>query len=190
MSKRALLVVDVQNDFCPNGALAVSNGDEVVAPINDLISKFKANNELVVYTKDHHPGDHCSFADNHPEGIWPPHCVQGTAGAEFHPDLKVEGETFYKAFESHIDSYSGFGGHIEPYPEVQVLEDYLKEQGVEAVVVVGLTLDYCVRYTSIDARKAGFQSSVIVNATRAVNVNPDDRDKAIAEMKAAGVTIE
>lgn len=190
MAKKALIVVDVQNDFCPEGALAVPEGDQVIDPINKLVDEFVANGDLVIYTKDYHPPTHSSFKINHPEGIWPPHCVQNTSGVEFHPDLKVKGQTFYKAFTSEQDSYSGFGGRIEPDMEAQSLETYLKEQDVEEVTVVGLALDYCVKSTAIDAYKLGFQSTVLLEGTRAVNVNPEDADKAIEELKKTGVTVQ
>jgi nicotinamidase/pyrazinamidase len=190
MAKKALIVVDYQNDFCPGGALAVPEGDQVVDAINDLVNEFTETGNIVVYTKDYHPIDHVSFKVNHPEGIWPPHCVQNTPGVEFHPDLRVAGPTFYKAFSSSQDSYSGFGGHIEPNPQAQSLEDYLKEQGVEEVTVVGLALDYCVKSTAIDAQKLGFNTQVVLEGTRAVNVNPGDDKKAVEEMKSEGVQVK
>ena len=152
MAKKALIVVDMQNDFCPGGALGVPQGDEVIAPINALVDEFKDAGMPVVYTKDHHPADHHSFTSNHPEGIWPDHCVQNSEGWEFHRDLTVDGPTFYKAFLTEEDSYSGFGGHIEATADAQSLAAYLKEQGVDEVTVVGLALDYCVKSTAIDAR--------------------------------------
>ncbi len=190
MSKKALIVVDMQNDFCPGGALGVNEGDQVVTPINTLIEEFTTNNNIVVYTKDFHPSDHSSFQVNHPDGIWPPHCVQNTNGVEFHADLKVTGETFYKAFTAEADSYSGFGGHISPEDSAQSLEDYLKANDVEAVTVVGLALDYCVKSTAIDAHKLGFKSTVLLEGTRPVNVNPEDGDKAVAEMRELGITVQ
>lgn len=190
MPKRALIVVDMQNDFCPGGALAVPHGDEVIEPINQLVAEYSAANDVVIYTKDHHPADHQSFKANHPDGIWPDHCVQNTAGWEFHPDLTVQGPTFLKAFETEADSYSGFGGHIEPDSAAQSLADYLRAQGVEEVTVVGLALDYCVKSTALDAHKLGFKTTVRLDGTRPVNVNPDDGDKAVAELKAEGVTVQ
>jgi nicotinamidase/pyrazinamidase len=184
-----LIVVDVQNDFCPGGALPVPHGDEVIAPINALIAEFTGQGQVVVYTKDHHPAGHHSFKINHPDGLWPPHCVQNTPGGEFHAGLKVVGPTFYKAFTEAGDSYSGFGGHIEPNAQAQTLADYLKAQAVTAVTVVGLALDYCVRATAIDAHQLGLAASVDLSATRAVNVQPDDGDKAIAELKLLGITV-
>jgi len=190
MPKKALIVVDMQNDFCPGGALAVPHGDEVVGPINRLVEQFLADGNLVVYTKDHHPADHISFKANHPDGLWPDHCVQNTPGWELHPDLAVNGPTFYKAFRTNADSYSGFGGHIAPDEAAQTLEAFLKENGVEEVTVVGLALDYCVKSTAIDAHRLGFRTTVPLRGTRAVNVQPDDGDKAVAEMKDLGILIE
>jgi nicotinamidase/pyrazinamidase len=190
MPKKALIVVDYQNDFCPGGALAVSEGDQVVGEINQLVDEFVRGGNLTVYTKDFHPSNHISFKVNHPDGIWPPHCVQNTAGVEFHPDLTVKGPTFYKAFLPDKDSYSGFGGHIEPRPEAQSLEEYLKEQGVEEVTVVGLALDYCVKSTAIDAHKLGFKPTVLLEGTKPVNVQPDDGEKAVEEMKKLGIQVK
>jgi nicotinamidase/pyrazinamidase len=189
MPKKALIVVDYQNDFCPGGALPVPEGDQVVDTINDLVDEFIESGNIVVYTKDYHPIDHISFKMNHPEGLWPPHCVQNTAGAEFHPDLKVAGPTFYTAFLSDKESYSGFGGHIEANVETQSLEDYLKEQGVEEVTVVGLALDYCVKATAIDAQKLGFKTDVVLEGTKAINVQPGDDRKTIEELKSQGVRV-
>lgn len=190
MPKKALIVVDMQNDFCPGGALAVPNGDDVIKPINQLVDDYLSKGELVVYTKDHHPGDHVSFAENDPSGIWPPHCVQNTEGWEFREGLKVEGPTFLKGFLTEKDSYSGFGGHLKANMDSQALADYLNAQGVEAVTVVGLALDYCVKSTAIDAHKLGFHSTVVLDGTRAVNVNPEDGDKAVEEMKALGIEVQ
>jgi nicotinamidase/pyrazinamidase len=116
--------------------------------------------------------------------------VQNTPGVEFHPDLKVKGQTFYKAFTPEQDSYSGFGGRIEPDTEAQSLEAYLKAQGVEEVTVVGLALDYCVKSTALDAHKRGFQTTVLLEGVRAVNINPKDADKAVEELKKTGVTVQ
>lgn len=190
MAKKALIVVDMQNDFCPGGALAVPLGDEVVDPINRLVDEYLANGDVVIYTKDHHPAGHYSFKSAHPEGIWPDHCVQNSEGWEFHPDLKVEGPTFFKAFLTEEDSYSGFGGHIRPEMDAQTLEAYLRAQGVEEVTVVGLALDYCVKSTAIDAHQLGFKSTVLLDGTRPVNVNPDDGDKAVVEMRKLGIAVK
>ena len=190
MSKKALIVVDMQNDFCPGGSLAVPQGDDVIQPINQLVAEFESNGDPVVYTKDHHPPNHHSFQSGHPEGIWPDHCVQNTHGWEFHPDLRVSGPVFYKAFHTAEDSYSGFGGHIEPASGAQSLTGYLKENNVGEVIVVGLALDYCVKSTAIDAHDLGFKTTVLLAGTRAVNVNPDDGDKAVAKLKSLGINVE
>ena len=190
MANKALIVVDFQNDFCPNGALAVPDGDQILDTVNDLVEEFTERGDIVIYTKDFHPENHVSFADNHPEGIWPPHCVQGTTGAEFFPELTLKGPTFLKGFVTEQDSYSGFGGHVEADVDSQSLEDYLKEQSIEEVTVVGLALDYCVKSTALDAQKLGFPSTVVLSGTKAVNVEPDDDEKAIEELKAAGVKIK
>ncbi len=189
MSKKALIVVDVQNDFCPGGALAVPQGDEVIGPINALVNSYAKTGDVIVYTKDFHPADHTSFSANHPDGIWPDHCVQGTSGVEFHPELQVQGKIFYKAFNTDEDSYSGFGGFAEAHLEAQSLIDFLQEHTISEAVVVGLALDYCVKSTAIDAHNHGIATTVMLNSTRAVNVNPADGDKAIAEMKSLGITV-
>jgi nicotinamidase/pyrazinamidase len=154
------------------------------------VAEFVEKGNLVVYTKDYHPADHVSFKVNDPQGLWPPHCVQDTWGGEYHPALDVRGQTFLKAFLSDQDSYSAFGGHIEADPGAQSLSAYLRAQGVAEVTVVGLALDYCVKSTAIDAHNLGLKSTVLLDATRAVNVNPDDGDKAVEEMKGLGIVIQ
>ena len=174
---RALIVVDVQNDFCPGGALAVPDGDAVVEAVN----RMAADHELVVATRDWHPPDHGSFAAQ--GGPWPVHCVQGTAGAELHPgvdqgqiDVIVD-----KGQVSDREGYSGFEG--------TELERLLRESGVDAVDVAGLALDYCVKATALDARRAGLDVTVHRGATRAVEVEPGDGERAVAELRAAGVEV-
>jgi len=173
----ALIVVDVQNDFCPGGALAVTGGDEIVEVVNQLAREH----ELVVATRDWHPPDHGSFAER--GGPWPIHCVQGTEGAELHPgveraslDVVVD-----KGQNPATEGYSGFEG--------TELERLLRERGVDRVHVVGLALDVCVKNTALDARRAGFETVVHLDATRAVNVNPGDGDRAVEELRAAGVEV-
>ena len=190
MSKKVLIVVDVQNDFCPGGALAILKGDEVISPINALVHSYAKAGDIIVYTKDFHPADHTSFSANHSNGIWPDHCVQGTPGVEFHPELRVQGKTFYKAFNTDEDGYSGFGGFAEAHLEAQSLINFLQEQAVNEAVIVGLALDYCVKSTAVDAHNHGIATTVILAGTRAVNVNPDDGNQAIAEMKSLGITVE
>lgn len=186
----ALIVVDVQNDFCPGGALAVEDGDAVVPVLNEWIRRFVAAGRPVVYTQDWHPQDHCSFKEQ--GGIWPVHCVQGTHGADFHKDLQVRGVLFRKAFTSDAEGYSGFDGRLAQNDHLETgvdLAAWLKEQGVRKVYVGGLATDYCVRATVLDALRHGLAAAVIRSGSRAVNVEPGDEDKAIADMQAAGAEV-
>jgi nicotinamidase/pyrazinamidase len=174
----ALILVDIQNDFCPGGALAVREGDQVVPVANALIPKFP----VVVATQDWHPADHCSFK------IWPPHCVQGTPGAELHPKLDRSRVTFSvrKAFTRDADAYSEFSGVDEAGRR---LDELLRRRGVKALYVVGLATDYCVRATVLDGLKLGYQVYVITDGIRAVNVKPDDGANALEEMATAGAKL-
>jgi len=179
--KRALIVVDVQNDFCPGGSLAVAHGDEVVPPLNKLMKEFLDRNEPVFKTRDWHPAKTKHFAAY--GGAWPVHCVQGTPGAEFHPDLLDDPRITIvsKGIDESADGYSGFDGTN--------LAQILREQDVEAVWIGGLATDYCVKHTVLDARREGFDVNALGEAMRAVNINPDDGAKAIAEMRDAGAEI-
>ena len=179
-TKKALLVVDVQNDFCPGGALAVAEGDRVVGPINKLIREFLERSEPVFKSRDWHPAQTRHFAKY--GGAWPVHCVQNTRGAEFHPQLidDIQIRTISKGLGDE-DSYSAFDGTD--------LALQLHRLGVEEVWVGGLATDYCVKNTVLDALKHGFKVRAFENAMRAVDVNPGDGDKAIAEMRAAGAEI-
>ena len=172
-----LIVVDVQNDFCAGGALPVPDGDAVVEPINRLAADFK----FVVATRDWHPRDHQSFSEQ--GGPWPPHCVQETRGAELHPRLHTsEIDAVVDAGrEPEHEGYSGFE-HTE-------LERMLRDQGVDAVHVAGLALDYCVKETALDARRAGFDVVLHRGATRAINAQPGDDERALEELREAGVEI-
>jgi len=186
----ALIVVDVQNDFCPGGALAVANGDAVVPVLNEWIRRFEAAGRPVVYTQDWHPADHCSFKER--GGIWPVHCVQGSAGSDFHKDLQVRGAVFRKAYTSDAEGYSGFDGRLAADGGVNEAVDlarWLRAQGVRKVYVGGLATDYCVRATVLDALRHGFAAVLIRSGSRAVNVAPGDEEKAIAEMRAAGAEV-
>jgi nicotinamidase/pyrazinamidase len=196
---KALILVDIQNDFCPGGNLAVSEGDKIILLVNAL----QKNYDLVVATQDFHPITHKSFASNNPgkavgslgelngqvQVMWPDHCVQGTKGAEFHPalDMSKVAQVFPKGTNPEVDSYSGFFDN--DHKSTTGLGEYLKAQGVTAVDVVGLALDYCVKATALDAQKLGFITTVIPSATKAVNLNPGDDLKAIAELQAAGVRV-
>lgn len=189
----ALIVVDVQNDFCPGGALAVAGGDAVVPVLNQWIEAFRRSGRPVVYTQDWHPADHLSFKER--GGIWPVHCVQGTRGADFHPQLTVDGHVFRKAFLPDKEGYSGFEGRLaQPgddagAPAGPDLASWLKAHGVRKVYVGGLATDYCVRATVLDALAHGFETVLIQDGSRAVNVQPGDEQKAIDEMTAAGAAV-
>jgi nicotinamidase/pyrazinamidase len=174
---RALIVVDVQNDFCPGGALAVSDGDAVVEQVNRLASEAP----FVVATRDWHPPDHGSFAEQ--GGPWPVHCVAGDSGAELHPgiDRGLVDAVIDKGQAVDNEGYSGFEGTD--------LEELLRSRGVDAVDVAGLALDYCVRATALDAKRAGFDVTVHRGATRAVEVAPGDGERAVAELRAAGISV-
>lgn len=179
--KKALVLVDIQNDFCPGGALPVAEGDMVVDPSNRLIEHFIARGMPVYLTRDWHPADHCSFSGR--GGIWPPHCVAGTSGAAFHPRLTVPASAVIvsKAERRDAEAYSGFAGTD--------LAGALRKQGVTSLVVAGLATDYCVKNTVLDALREGFAVVVVREAIRAVDVAPGDGEKAIAEMEAAGAVI-
>ncbi len=173
----ALIIVDVQNDFCSGGALAVPDGDAVIAPINALAQA----SPLVVATRDWHPPDHHSFARY--GGPWPVHCVQDTPGAQLHP--AIDRERIDVVVDAGVtpdaEGYSGF--------DDTDLEQLLRERGVRHVEIGGLALDYCVKATALDARKAGFDVTLHRGATRAVEVNPGDGERALQELREAGVRV-
>ena len=179
-SKRGLLVVDVQNDFCPGGALAVTGGDEVVAPLNKLIAEFLERGEPVFKSRDWHPPTTKHFAAY--GGTWPVHCVQDTKGAEFHPGLidDIHIRVISKGLGDE-DSYSAFDGTD--------LALQLRRLGVEEVWVGGLATDYCVKQTVLDALKEGFRVKALENAMRAVEINSGDGERAIEEMRKAGAEV-
>ena len=193
---RALIVIDVQNDFCPGGALAVSGGDEIVAGINALMADF----EVVVLTQDWHPAGHSSFASTHeaapfsttemPYGtqvLWPDHCIQGTDGAAFHPDLRTDGDLLIrKGSNPAIDSYSAFFENDHTTPTG--LEGYLRTRGIDDVTLVGLATDYCVAYSAIDAAKLGFIARVRLDLCRAIDMD-GSLLMAQNDMKKAGVLL-
>lgn len=196
---QALILVDIQNDFCPGGALAVPDGDAVVPIANRLMDKFP----LVVATQDFHPAAHRSFAANHPgrnvydvidlEGLsqvlWPVHCVAGSSGAEFHPQLRAAqlDAVFPKGTDVSIDSYSGFFDNGQR--KATGLGDYLHARGVTDVFVMGLATDYCVKATALDAARLGFRTTVVEDGCRGVELSPGDVDAAKAELRAAGVAL-
>jgi nicotinamidase/pyrazinamidase len=173
----ALIIVDVQNDFCAGGALEVPGGDAVVPPINRLA----AQTPYVIATRDWHPPDHLSFAAQ--GGPWPVHCVRDTPGAQLHPDLDANAidEVVDAGRTPEAEGYSGF--------EDTNLEQLLRERGVDTVHVAGLALDYCVRATALGAKRLGFDVLLHRDATRAVDVEPGDGERAVAEMRAAGIRV-
>lgn len=198
--RRALILVDLQNDFIREGALAVPAGEEVIPIANRLIPHF----EVVVATQDWHPANHQSFAANQagltvgecfqlhglPQIAWPVHCVQGTEGANFAADLNLRGlhHIVRKGDAPEIDSYSGFfdnGGR-----RATGLEQYLREANVSDVFIMGLATDYCVKYTALDAMRLGFTTYLIENGCRGVDLQPGDSQRAIEEMQAAGVSLK
>jgi nicotinamidase/pyrazinamidase len=181
MTDSVLLVIDVQNDFCPGGALAVAGGDEIVPGINALMDSFGA----VVLTQDWHPADHSSFASGHPgkapmesiemsygpQVLWPDHCVQGTEGAAFHHGLRTDRADMVirKGFRRQIDSYSAFfeNDHVTPTG----LEGYLRSRGIGRLVCVGLATDFCVNFSAVDAARLGFEVEVRQHLCRAIDIN-------------------
>jgi nicotinamidase/pyrazinamidase len=193
-----LLVIDVQNDFCPGGALAVADGDAVVPVINRLAARF----DHVVLTQDWHPAGHNSFATSHPgaapfssvtmpygsQTLWPDHCIQGTSGAAFHPDLVTDKAELVirKGFRSPIDSYSAFFENDRTTPTG--LAGYLRERGLKRVVMAGLAIDYCVNFSALDARRLGFETVVVMAGCRAIDLQ-GSLAAATEGMRAAGVAL-
>jgi nicotinamidase/pyrazinamidase len=195
----ALIVIDVQNDFCPGGALAVAGGDQIIPRINALMDDFT----VTILTQDWHPADHSSFASNHPgaapysvmempygpQVLWPAHCIIGSAGAAFHADLRTDPAQMVirKGFRSDIDSYSAFFENDHRTPTG--LEGYLRARGVTTVTLTGLATDYCVAYSALDAARLGFAVTVLEGATRAIDLN-GSLGTARNKMRAAGVRLE
>lgn len=195
----ALIVIDVQNDFCPGGALAVAGGDQIVAGINDLMAQF----QTVVLTQDWHPAGHYSFASSHagqspysvidmpygPQVLWPDHCVQGTGGADFHPALNVHAAhlVIRKGFRPAIDSYSAF--FENDHSTVTGLDGYLRARGITRVTLVGLATDFCVNYSAVDAARLGYAVSVDTGLSRGIDLNGSLAD-ALETMAEAGVVIK
>jgi nicotinamidase/pyrazinamidase len=195
----ALILVDLQNDFLPGGALAVPHGDEVVPLADELQRRF----DLVVATQDWHPPDHGSFAVNHPDKkpgdriildgieqiLWPVHCVQNTKGAEFAPQFDTSriAQRFHKGTERNIDSYSTFFDNA--HRRHTGLAHYLEKRGIKEVYLMGLALDYCVKYSTLDARRLGLKTYVIVDGCRGIDLKPGDISRALDEMKRAGAVL-
>jgi nicotinamidase/pyrazinamidase len=198
---KALIIVDVQNDFLPGGALAVPDGDQVIPVVNQLSQDF----DLVFTTQDWHPANHCSFAASYPDKkigdrilidgqeqiLWPVHCVQNTYGAqlaaELHPKVISGGVHISKGTDERVDSYSGFFENQRK--RSTGLETLLRQHGADDLTIVGLATDYCVKATVLDARDLGFKVSVYEKACRAVNLAPGDGANALAAMREAGVKV-
>ncbi|MBU9699141.1 bifunctional nicotinamidase/pyrazinamidase [Rhodobacteraceae bacterium HSP-20] len=195
----ALIVIDVQNDFCPGGALAVAEGDKIINRINGLMDDFV----VTVLTQDWHPANHSSFASNHagkapfetltmsygPQTLWPDHCIQGTAGAEFHPDLRTDPAQLVirKGFRPAIDSYSAFFENDRS--TTTGLDGYLRARGVTGVTFVGLATDFCVAYSALDAARLGYRATVLLGACRGIDLG-GSMAAMTAQMRAAGVALE
>ncbi|MDQ7032073.1 MAG: bifunctional nicotinamidase/pyrazinamidase [Desulfonauticus sp.] len=197
--KKALILIDIQNDFCPQGSLPVPDGDKIVPVVNELMDK---NFDLIVATKDWHPPKHISFARTHDKKVgevieiqgqkqilWPDHCIQNTWGAEFHPNLKANKihKIVFKGTDPHIDSYSGFFDNAKL--KNTELDDVLKSNQITHVYLVGLATDYCVKFTAIDALNLGYQTFVILDGCKAVNLQPEDEQKTIQDLKSRGIKI-
>ena len=198
-NNKALIIIDVQNDFCPGGALPVPDGDKIIPVINKLSGRFKK----VIATQDWHPKDHMSFAMNHPgkkefevfdykgmkQVLWPAHCVSGTPGAKFHPDLNTENMAFIlrKGNNPEIDSYSAFRENDKE--TLTGLEGLLRVLGIKETYLCGLALDYCVFYSAMDAKQLGFETYVVIDATKGIDSPKANIDKSLAIMKEAGIKI-
>jgi len=194
----ALIVIDVQSDFCPNGALAVTGGDQIVPGINALMADFPT----VILTQDWHPAGHASFASQHdgaapmsvmdfpygPQVLWPDHCIQGSIGAQFHPNLTIDRADLIirKGFNPQIDSYSAFFENDHTTPTG--LDGYLKTRGITRLTMVGLATDFCVNYSALDAAQLGFDVTVRTDLCRAIDFD-GSLDAALAGMRAAGVAV-
>lgn len=195
---QALIVIDVQNDFCPGGALAVARGDQIVAPINDAMADFAT----VILTQDWHPSNHSSFADNHPgaapyavvdmaygpQVLWPRHCVQGSSGAEFHPDLRLDCAQMIlrKGFRAGIDSYSAFFENDRT--TATGLHGYLQDRGVTGLTLAGLATDFCVAYSALDAARLGYGVTVRMDMCRGIDLD-GSLTKMVLAMETAGIKV-
>ncbi|WOZ75610.1 bifunctional nicotinamidase/pyrazinamidase [Kosakonia sacchari] len=202
MTQRALLLVDIQNDFCAGGALAVEEGDSTVDIANAMMTWCKTRGDAIVASQDWHPAGHSSFASQHhvapftagelaglAQTFWPDHCVQNSEGAALHPLLNQNAidAVFYKGENPLIDSYSAFfdNGHRQE----TALHTWLQQHGIRELVILGLATDYCVKFTVLDALQLGYQVNVITDGCRGVNLNPQDSTQAFMEMSAAGATL-
>jgi nicotinamidase/pyrazinamidase len=186
LSKAALILVDVQNDFCPGGALAVKDGDQIVPVLNRYIDQFRKAGLPIFATRDWHPEKTTHFKSG--GGPWPPHCIQGSKGAQFHPDLKLPADVLIVSagMGADEDGYSGFLGIDDRGVK---LVDLLRQRGIERIFVGGLATDYCVKHTVLDGLKEGFKVVLLTDSIRGVNLKPGDSEQAIAEMVQAGAEI-
>jgi len=182
----ALLVVDLQNDFCPGGAIAVPDGDAIVPKVNRMIDLFARRALPIVASRDWHPRETRHFKGL--GGAWPPHCIQGTKGARFHPAMRLPKEAIVvsKGMDPEEDSYSAFQAVTDRGRD---LEAVLRELGVEELFLAGLATDYCVRASALDAMKRGFRVRVLGDAVRGVNLKPGDSEAALRELKAHSIAI-
>ncbi len=174
----ALIIVDVQVDFCPGGALPVPEGDKIIPALNEYIKKFSEAGALIVATRDWHPPNHVSFKNQ--GGLWPPHCIQGTEGAKFHPSLQLPKNVkiVSKAIDPFKEAYSGFEGTD--------LGDFLKKRGIKRVFIGGLATEYCVKHTVLDALKLGFETFLLEDAVKGIDAKPGDVERAVKEMLEKG----
>jgi len=184
--KRALLIVDVQNDFCPGGALPVAEGDVIIPKLNAYIQLFQASGAPIIASRDWHPAETTHF--NTHGGPWPPHCIQGTPGAAFHPELNLPKDTpvVSKGMGADEDAYSAFQARDE---QGVLLGEWLRAQGIDQLYVAGLALDYCVKASALDALKEGLETTVLLDATRAVNVHVHDAELAIEGLVRQGARL-
>ncbi|OKP03229.1 pyrazinamidase/nicotinamidase [Xenorhabdus eapokensis] len=202
MMKTALLLIDLQNDFCTGGALAVKESDAVIEVANNVIARCQENNITVIATQDWHPANHMSFAENSgqkvgelgelngiPQVWWPNHCIQGEFGAEFHPLLNQSAiqEIFRKGENPQIDSYSAFFDN--DHKSKTRLDAWLTEQNIQRLFVMGIATDYCVKFTVLDALALGYETYVIIDGCRGVNIQNDDSQQALEEMARKGAKL-
>lgn len=202
MTQRALLLVDIQNDFCAGGALAVAEGDSTVDIANTLIDWCKSRGDVVLASQDWHPADHGSFASQHgvapfstgeldglAQTFWPDHCVQNSDGAALHPLLNRQAidEVFRKGEDPNIDSYSAFFDN--DHRKATALHGWLQQHGIRELIVLGLATDYCVKFSVLDALQLGYEVSVISDGCRGVNIQPQDSTQAFMEMAVEGATL-
>ncbi len=202
-ARQALVLIDLQNDFCPGGALAVAGGDETIAVANRLAEEFRQRGEPVIATFDWHPAAHGSFAstcgnapgtcgelDGLPQVWWPDHCIQHSTGAELHPALEQSAITLrvYKGENPLVDSYSAFFDNGRR--QATTLDSWLKHAGITSLTIMGLATDYCVKYSVLDALSLGFKVTVVAEGCRGVNLQPEDSKKALKAMQNAGAVIQ